>query len=282
MKFFTLDIGDTFNLYVISDFHYDNPNSDHLALQDARQRIKKDPRGYCIIPGDLTDAETITHSHYRPDIKKKILTPLEVMGNVYNFLLPIKNKILVIGDGNHELRLMVYGNMGEWLAKTLDTRYGEYTFRINFHNRNKHLFNLFWTHGRRQIYSYASDPRVRQANLETQLIRRLKYKMGDCLVMGRSHCHRLLVVPPSQELFLYGNGEDLKAGQDLAKASIVKGDFIPYEFRWYIQSGGFLKLYNVNSPGYGEALDVDPLSIGFIKIVVESGRIKDVEKIEYL
>ena len=85
----------------IADVHIGDELSNLKLIKEALERIKKEPNTYTIINGDMCN---MALKNSKSDVYGQSLSPMEQVITVVNYLEPIKNKILVIGTGNHEDR----------------------------------------------------------------------------------------------------------------------------------------------------------------------------------
>lgn len=86
----------------ISDVHIGDKLSNLKMLKEVLQTIKDTPNVYTILNGDLCNIGLKTS---KTDVYSEDLTPMEQILYLTELLEPIKDKILVIGTGNHEDRI---------------------------------------------------------------------------------------------------------------------------------------------------------------------------------
>jgi hypothetical protein len=180
--------------------------------------------------------------------------------------------------GNHELKLHRFGNLTkDIICKKLGLAYGSYTARIIVMYGEEVLFRLFAWHGpaKGTIVSNAKDAEQRAANMKAALKMKMKYKMADCAVMAMGHVHKLLVVPPTGELYLHDTDRGMKADYLSGQQS---GEYIHPDQRYYVCCGSFPKMYEDGQVGYAEVAGYDPVELGFPVIHVEDGQIVDIER----
>ena len=92
----------------ISDVHIGDKNSNTKAFKEAIERIKNDPNTYTIINGDLCN---MALKNSKSDVYSEELSPMEQVLEVIKYLEPIKDKILVMSNGNHEDRIVKEANI---------------------------------------------------------------------------------------------------------------------------------------------------------------------------
>jgi predicted phosphodiesterase len=147
-------------LYIISDWHLGEDNCDIDLIIKTVEMIKNDPYAYVIVNGDIFNNATKTSIS---DTYTETLPPLEQIKLGKRLLEPIKDKILMLNTGNHELR--TYKKEGIDLAEILAMelgickrfgRYGAVLF-IRFGtlrkdasrkgNVKKNSYSIYATHG---------------------------------------------------------------------------------------------------------------------------------------
>lgn len=86
----------------ISDVHIGDKTANIKAFKEVLERIKNEPNTYTILNGDLCN---VALKNSKSDVYSDELTPMEQVLQIINFLEPIKDKILVMSNGNHEDRI---------------------------------------------------------------------------------------------------------------------------------------------------------------------------------
>ena len=93
---------DKITIIPISDVHIGDKTADLKAFKEVLERIKNEPNTYTILNGDLCN---IALKNSKSDVYSDELTPMEQVLQIIKFLEPIKDKILVMSNGNHEDRI---------------------------------------------------------------------------------------------------------------------------------------------------------------------------------
>lgn len=93
---------DKLTIIPISDVHIGDKTTNLKAFKEILERIKNEPNTYTILNGDLCN---IALKNSKSDVYNDDLTPMEQVIQIINFLEPIKDKILVMSNGNHEDRI---------------------------------------------------------------------------------------------------------------------------------------------------------------------------------
>ena len=86
----------------ISDVHLGDKTCNLKAFKDTLERIKNEEDTYTILNGDLCNIALKTS---KSDVYEDEITPMEQVIELIKYLEPIKDKILVISNGNHEERI---------------------------------------------------------------------------------------------------------------------------------------------------------------------------------
>ena len=86
----------------ISDVHIGDKLTNYKLLKEVLETIKNTPNVYTIINGDFCNTAL---KNSKSDIYSEELTPMQEINRMLELLEPIKEKILVIGTGNHESRI---------------------------------------------------------------------------------------------------------------------------------------------------------------------------------
>jgi hypothetical protein len=188
---------------------------------------------------------------------------------------PIKKKIITGLMGNHERKLIRYGNLVEdnICGNTgLNIPYGTESCRIILENNNKPLFNIFAMHGRKIFNSISPTAEQREANRIAAMKRSLQNQMGDCAVMLCGHAHQILIAPPINKLYLL---DALGGVQQSYLSGSTDLGYIDIEQRWYACCGSARKS---RLDGYDDYAQVyDPVELGFVKITIEGGKPVNIE-----
>lgn len=93
---------DKLTIIPISDVHIGDKTANIKAFKEVLERIKNEPNTYTILNGDLCN---VALKNSKSDVYSDELTPMEQVIQIINFLEPIKDKILVMSNGNHEDRI---------------------------------------------------------------------------------------------------------------------------------------------------------------------------------
>lgn len=88
-------------IITISDLHIGDPLFDKNHFMAMRNYIRDTENAYCILNGDLINNAT---KNSVSDCYGEELSPMQEIDVSVEYLLPIRDKILVATDGNHELR----------------------------------------------------------------------------------------------------------------------------------------------------------------------------------
>lgn len=111
MKIININLGKDIKelrIIPISDLHIGDKLTNYKVLKDVLQTIKDTPNVYTILNGDLCNTAL---KNSKSDVYSDELSPMEQINKLIEILEPIKDKILVIGSGNHEDRILKETNI---------------------------------------------------------------------------------------------------------------------------------------------------------------------------
>jgi hypothetical protein len=269
------------DIILAGDFHRGTPLCHKKAIEDMLHMLSISDNTYLCGMGDFIEAITTNDPRFDLETTDVRSTPDLQMKEVQELIRPVRDKVLVAMDGNHELKLARVGKFVKRMCETLDIEYGTYTAKIHIHSPDgKLMYKMYLTHGFKRLYSTADDPIRREANMKLQLKRLLMEKAGDCHLMAMGHCHKLLVAKPTRRLYMTDNGEDMKAHYTgIEQDKTGDDDYIHPDHRWYAATGSFLKLFGDGISGYAEVAGYDPHELGYVKIRCVGGEIHHVEEV---
>lgn len=90
------------HLYAVADLHDGDELSDYRECAKIVAQIKDDPLAVCILNGDLMNTAIIGG---KSDVYGELRTPEQEIDDTVGLFLPIRDKIIGITAGNHELRI---------------------------------------------------------------------------------------------------------------------------------------------------------------------------------
>lgn len=92
---------ETIEIYTFADWHIGDSNCDMKAIQEEITKVKNKENAYVICNGDLMNNATKSSVS---DSYAEEITPMEQIQRLTELLDPIKSKILMMLQGNHEAR----------------------------------------------------------------------------------------------------------------------------------------------------------------------------------
>lgn len=259
---------------------------------------------YGILVGDIFETIDINDKRYRIEDhqsnKQRFQAQVSYIANKFD---PVADKVLVWMRGNHEDKIInsndlvlnlceKFNDRGKKYKCVFDkdgvlldcNRYGHYVCKLNMGK-----FKIFLWHGHgRASKSMAGDEMQQATNNLIRIKRRLRNKAADCLLMCTGHEHWLGVHKPIRRLEIVDDGKKLKAIYTRpAKIAIDGGntvnpnDLYRYEkdMRYYAICGSFKRLYGDGYSTWEEKIGADPTEMGFVRVVIKSGEIQDVEEV---
>ena len=233
-------------------------------------------RNYGVHHGDVVEAIMTDDPRYTEFETKEQNVLAQIYASI-KALHPIRKKLLTILDGNHPFRLHRFGKITAHVCKELGVQFGTWSAKLIYNDNNGNpQFKHFATHGSGSISSVADDPERRKTNMRLSLKRKLKNKFGDTLLNSMGHTHKILIGEPTKDLYI--TDEDNKHKQSYTGPPIKLTGYIHPDFRWYVNTGAFLKLYGDGFAGYGEIAGYDPIELGFTVAKIRNGVIIGIEK----
>jgi hypothetical protein len=274
-------------IIITGDWHEGTILQERGVLESVREEVLKIKGTYWIHTGDWCEGILIDDKRYEPATHKQY-TPLYQYQGVRRFIQPIRKKCLAALFGNHDYKLMKFGDMvRSVICRTDDPDepipipYGTFTARLRIQcNGFKEPIWFYVTHGKRGINTIADDPVRRKSNMELILKRHLQGQAGDCLVMVKGHSHKLMAVNPSQELYLHATGGKIKSSYTGAKTT--GGNYLDPNLRFYGSSGSALRLFAhpyMAVSGYAEMAEYSPTELGYLRATIRDGQIVKFEKV---
>jgi len=262
------------------------------------KRVMEEEDLYIALGGDLVESILVDDKRFQASTHDPKVPPMAQMDWVKSDLALIKDKILFILNGNHELKLMKYGDLTKRMCmgdqyidraetegrtvvdKGLGVPYGGFSTKLSVyvseHKKRKFCYKLFYTHGRLTVKSVADDPIRRRANMSIQVKRKLFPLCGDAVIMATAHCHQLIAVPPNHELYMTDDGVDILGNYT---RGMQTGNFIPPNLRWYVSTGSFLKSQILGATTYSEAAMYPPSDLGYAIVHCEDKKITNIEEV---
>ena len=284
MKLLEKMLPKTHKIVFVSDSHEGTILKHRKGYRKVIKMVADDSTMYLAHLGDLIEGITVDDPRYcMQTTDPQASTPVRQYRQALEELMPIKDKILVMLEGNHDWKISGrYGSLIKDVVcpelagnKDGSTIYGTYSCKLSIVDRKGDLmYKMFLTHGAGSINSSADDPVRREANMLLSLKRKLFRKAGDCAIMAQGHTHKLLVKPPIPELYLTDDSKNIH--QRYTKSNHT-AEFIPPDLRYYVNTGCFYKLYEMGVSGYAERAGYDPNELGYVVVTVVDGVIKSVE-----
>lgn len=203
--------------------------------------------------------------------------PFVQMLNACEELRPIAKKMIGLLSGNHEFKLQRMGDLAEMAAKNLAIPYGTYSAKFTFLDKKGNVRNKFFCHhGSGFLQSRAKDKIQRDANIKASLKNKLESQAADVALCAIGHTHQLIVVEPAETLHITDDGSRIK---QTYSSKFIDGELIHPDYRWYVNTGCFLKQFELGVSGYGERAMYRPSEMGYIVVRLENYEIVDVKRV---
>ena len=234
-------------LHIFADLHIGDAYCNIEEIKNNINYVAKTKNAYAILNGDLINNATKTSVS---DCYSENLTPQQQSDKIIELFQPIKNKILVITDGNHEKR--TYRADGIKLMKIVADKLGveNYSedsaiiflkFGLDNKTKEKELYSIYVTHG----CGGGKRPGGKVNRLEEMS------NKTDCDIYIHSHTHLPMIF---KEGFI-------RTDHDKQTTEIVD--------KLFINTSAMLKY-----GGYGEAFEFSPSSMAN-PVLMLSGNIKE-------
>ena len=269
-----------FNIILCGDIHQGNKLVHRSGVESLINNINK-KNTYFVFMGDATESITPRDKRYDLDTSEST-TPLEQAGEIIDMFKPVRKKCLVWLTGNHESKVDGLGNLVKGkICHELGIPYGTFSCRLTLVNNNASiLFSSYFHHGAGQLTAQHPDPFVCKSMLAYKLKQKLESFGGDCLLNAMGHIHKLITYRPSDELYMVERNGDIKSCYTSKTIFNNNTSYINPQDRWYVSTGGFLKLYgDIPASGYAERGMLRPVELGYQVVRVENGTITDIRKV---
>jgi UDP-2,3-diacylglucosamine pyrophosphatase LpxH len=294
MQIVKVNLGKDHNINFSGDWHEGTRLQDRGAI-DATIDDALKSGSFFIGMGDLAESIAVDDKRYQRELHKSSV--VEQYQVVKELIEKVKDQTILHLMGNHDWTLSRrYGNQLEAICSDIGVKFGDYTSAIcvyadpekpispkhnNDLDEKYFLYKIYVTHGFGTITSRIDSTSERIHSMNRALRRKLFLKMSDCLVMAMGHTHRLVVIPPSSSLDLYIDPSDPPGHQihsHYTGLAPSEHGYIPPEGRWFVNTGGYLKMLGEGVTGYAEVKGYDPLEIGFPKLICREGKVCGIKR----
>jgi len=188
----------------------------------------------------------------------------------------IRKKIITILKGNHEHKVLRFGDVTEFICERLGVHYGTTSAVIEYVTyKEKLLFKHYCHHGFGSIRSIAHPAKRRIANKRISLMQKFDNKFGDVLLNSLGHTHQLIVADPDS--IPYMATEDGKTTMKYTSPRKTTG-YIEPNHRWYVNTGSFRTTLAIGIDDYAERAGYDPAVLGFAVAKIRDGVIVKIKE----
>lgn len=285
MKLISKVLPSNFNLFCFGDDHEGTVLRDDSGWQQLVDMMNSPygdlpaSRNFGIDHGDCVEAICTDDSRFSSCTTKETSILAQAEQAVLN-RQPIRKKIITILKGNHDSKLHRIGLfVRDTICKKLKVEYGSFSCVLTYKNKKDQIyFKHYAAHGKGSIKSTADDPTRQKSNMLLILKRKLKNKMGDCLLMSMGHTHKLLRLAPNTG-DLYMASDELGLTQNY-RVPVKDDEYIHPDHRWYLNTGSFHKTITLGIDSYAEEAFYDPVQLGFHIVRVRNREIEGVNEIK--
>jgi len=233
-----IKIGKTVNQIEIiptGDWHLGSVNCNRRKLKEYLEYIRITPNCYLIGMGDLVDC--ILPKDKRYDASGDFRNLDELKQETLELLKPIRDKIIVLLTGNHEIKLQKegYGDPIKWLCSELKVPYGGFSCFIKIHaipDTHRKSLIIFAHHG-----FFSGRKRGSKINNIEDLS---AYWDADIFLAGHSH--------------------------DIFSSRKVKIGWAGSRDLLFINTGSFVETASWRTSNYSEIHGFPPQRLGVVKV----------------
>lgn len=184
---YTFEVEKELILVPISDCHIGASNWSEHKLRETIDYVNDTPNAYCILNGDILDMCIPDSVASADTMNEDTLSPAVALGLACKLFEPIKDKILLITEGNHEYRQTKLTSISPLMQFStylgIANRYipnGAVLF-IKFKQRDSmyRTFSVYVTHGTSN--SSVVGGKIKKLQDLAQIID------ADCYIVGHSH-----------------------------------------------------------------------------------------------
>jgi predicted phosphodiesterase len=276
MQRIVADLPRTHEILAMSCSHIGSIMCHRSGLEKAIDYIASTKNCYAIHLGDWIESICTDDKRYHapPDGMRDKEQPIPLMQSLdaISMFYPIRKKLITGLRGNHERKLANFGDLAKFICGELKIPFGTETSRIIIESKGQTLYKIQAMHGSKIFNSNAKDFEKREANKKAALKLYLQEQMGDCAIHLCGHAHWIGIVPPANRLYFLDGASGVH--QQYLQGSSASG-YINPDQRWFACCGSARKS---RLDGYDDyAQNYPPVSLGFVKIIVEDGQIQTLE-----
>jgi len=270
---------DNFNLFLFGDDHMGSilrsEDGWDGMVEQINSKYDECKNNFCIDHGDIIEAIQI--DDHRFDGVTSEGNIIKQLDDAVKCRKAIKDKILVIMEGNHPLKLWKFGDLTKKVCERLGVDYGTWSCITNYKYKKSLMFKHFASHGFGSINSSVDDPIRREANMKISLKRALREK-SNAYLSSMGHTHKLLISKPVSTLVITDHKKRTKQfySGDTVKQNAA---YTHPDLRWYVNTGSFYRTYAEEVSGYAEIKGYNPIEIGYAIAKIRDRKLVDIDKI---
>lgn len=278
---------DNWNLFLAGDPQWGNVSTYEKGVDSLFHAVNSEYRGCSFNRvawmGDTIDCIDVKDKRFSFSETKQALIRHQ-RDHAVERLKAIQGQLLIGLQGNHEYKIMnTYGDISEEIYQSLGCRYGGYvcvpTLLDDF---GRVQFRAFLHHGFGKLNSNAKDWVQFEANIRASLKQRLQHLFSGAALMAMGHTHKLIVVEPDPSLQIVTDdrGELTQIYRHTDERAYIDHSAIvvPEQYRWYCNTGSFLKIYDEGMDGYVARAGMRPVELGYLVATIRNNRLTKVYK----
>jgi len=266
-------------IYNTSDWHVGSKCFHESAAKEIIRLVKKD-RAYLTFGGDAIEGKTIDSPHFNPDGLDSGKLNIQKQAEYFAQLLkPIRDRVLMVQMGNHELYMLRDFNVVDYICTCISRPdvYGDYQTWVRVSGVTLH----FW-HGRPTMPRGAKDPIQKEANQKAWLKNKLFPLAGSAQAQYMAHTHHCLVVKPIEQYSLLDHGKNVHGEYFIEQVRDVNGKvWVPPDARWYVNTGTLRRGGGFGHQDYSEIAGYTPPPIAATRTIIQGGRVVKIERIVF-
>lgn len=283
-------VEDDCNIFLWGDTQWGNVGTHEAGIDRLFNTVHSEYRGcshnYAVHMGDHIEGIVVGDRRFAFDqLKPKKYFLRAQIDHAIKRERELRGKQILALNGNHEhVWTNTYGDITAEICEAVGCVYGQRScvMRLVRKRRGQLIGRAHVHHGFGKLASNAKDFVQRRANMEAALKLKLQGLFDGAVVHAMGHTHQLIIVPPdpSVKMIARGDGEVQQAYPYSDEEILIDqaAPFIPPDFRWYVNTGSFLRSYSEEGVSYAEAAGMRPVELGYPVLAYRDARLVKIYK----